>query len=273
MRPALLTGRRAVNLPIMSRFDGNLPLAYTAGGASVRTVIDRSGAEVPRHAHDWPLLSLFVLGSYRNETELGTTTFEGPSAILYRAGACHSNVIGRTGFEQIEIEFDPSWVGSQVMPDAPVTQWVNGRGASAMLQLIEAVRKRPDEQRLREEIQRFLSNSVCAPMPPRPRWADKIEQLLRTDPRRSIKSLAAQEGCHPAWLGRAYARTAGENLSTAAARFRVTRAAHLLRETDQSAAEISLDAGFCDQSHMIRTFRTILGRSPNAVRGDRRLFR
>lgn len=257
----------------MSRFDGSLPLAYTAGGASIRTVIDRSGTEVPRHAHDWPLLSLFILGGYRNESDIGTTTIEGPSAILYRAGACHSNEIGKTGFEQIEIEFDPCWLGWQIMPDAPVTQWVNGSRASAILQLVKVVRQRPDEHRLREEILGFLSNSACEATPARPRWAARVERLLRTEPTRSIKSLAAQEGLHPAWLGRAYARTAGESLSTTAARFRVERAAHLLRETDQSAAEISLDAGFCDQSHMIRTFRSMLGRSPNAVRGERRFFR
>ena len=33
------------------------------------------------------------------------------------------------------------------------------------------------------------------------------------------------------------------------------------------------EAGFCDQSHMSRVFRRVLGRSPSAVRDDRREFR
>jgi transcriptional regulator GlxA family with amidase domain len=62
-------------------------------------------------------------------------------------------------------------------------------------------------------------------------------------------------------------------LQETAARFRIERAARLLRETDESYASIAADAGFCDQSHMNRTFRRLLGRAPSAVRGDRLLLR
>lgn len=257
----------------MSGYDDSLGTAFESGGVSVRTVIDRSQTVVPSHAHDWPVLSLFVLGSYRNETEAGTATISGPSAILYRAGAHHSNQIGKRGFEQIEIEFDPAWVGRHFLPDAAVTQWINGRGAPALRHLVAAVRRHPDESRLRENLQCFLFEAVSAPMPTRPHWADRVEGLLRTDPTQPIKALACRAGLHPAWVGSAYAHATGESLSAAAARFRVERAAHLLRESDQSAAGIALEAGFYDQSHMIRTFKVLLGRSPTAVRGDRRLFR
>jgi AraC family transcriptional regulator len=59
----------------------------------------------------------------------------------------------------------------------------------------------------------------------------------------------------------------------AAARFRIECAARLLRETEQPAACIAVEAGFCDQSHMHRTFRRLLGRLPSEVRGDRSNFR
>lgn len=58
-----------------------------------------------------------------------------------------------------------------------------------------------------------------------------------------------------------------------AARFRVERAARLLRETDHACAYIAHEAGFCDQSHMNRTFRRLLGRAPSEVRDDRGAFR
>ncbi|HLW73800.1 MAG TPA: helix-turn-helix domain-containing protein, partial [Gammaproteobacteria bacterium] len=82
-----------------------------------------------------------------------------------------------------------------------------------------------------------------------------------------------EAGLHPSWLGTAYRRAAGEGLMDAAARFRVEHAARLLRETDAALACIAMEAGFCDQSHMIRTFRRVLGRLPSAVREDRRQFR
>jgi AraC-like DNA-binding protein len=46
-----------------------------------------------------------------------------------------------------------------------------------------------------------------------------------------------------------------------------------LRETDKTGADVAQEAGFCDQSHMNRTFRRLLGRLPSAVRNDRANFR
>jgi AraC family transcriptional regulator len=80
-------------------------------------------------------------------------------------------------------------------------------------------------------------------------------------------------GRSPAWIGPAYRSLIGEGLQEVAARGRVERAAQLLRESDEPLSTIALEAGFCDQSHMNRTFRRVLGRLPTAVREDRRLFR
>ena len=65
----------------------------------------------------------------------------------------------------------------------------------------------------------------------------------------------------------------GEGMQETLARFRVERAARLLRETQQPCISIALESGFCDQSHMDRTIRRVLGRSPIEVREDRNGFR
>jgi AraC family transcriptional regulator len=70
---------------------------------------------------------------------------------------------------------------------------------------------------------------------------------------------------HPSWLGSACRQATGEGLLEAAAHFRLERAAKLLRETDQSCASVALEAAFCDQSHMNRIFRWMVG--PCAVGG------
>lgn len=126
-------------------------------GATVKRVVDRSRSCVPEHAHDWPVLSVFVIGSFLNETEIGPRLIGAPSAIFYRAGAAHRNTVGPEGFEQIEIEFDPAWLGEASLPGTCIS--------------------------------------------------------------------------------------------------------------------IALESGFCDQSHMNRTFRRVLGRSPLEVREDRHAFR
>jgi AraC-like DNA-binding protein len=201
-------------------------------GASFRKVIDRSYACVPEHAHEWPVLSLFVIGSYLNETEVGENFISGPSAVFYRAGARHRNTTAAVGFEQIEIEFDPSWLGRRLFPPLPVMLWVGGRVGREARYLAHACQTEASENHLRATLQRFLEGASREPK-----------------------------------------RAPGEGLQESAARFRVERATRLLRETDQPFSCIALEAGFCDQSHMNRTFRRVLGRSPAAVRQERRDFR
>ncbi|MBV8144919.1 MAG: helix-turn-helix transcriptional regulator [Gammaproteobacteria bacterium] len=242
-------------------------------GARIRRVIDRSHACVPEHAHDWPLLSLFVMGSYLNHTELGQRFICGPSAVFYRAGAAHRNATAAVGFEQIEIEFDPSWLGSPLLPDRPVTLWTGGAAARQARTLARVCGTDPSEQHLRAAIRQLLevAHRQAAPRPPE--WMDAIARRLREDARLRIGELALQARRHPSWLGSAYRHATGEAVQETAARLRVESATHLLRETGQPLSSIALDAGFCDQSHMNRSFRRVLGRSPATVRLERREFR
>jgi AraC family transcriptional regulator len=241
-------------------------------GACVRRVIDRSHACVPEHAHDWPVLSLFVIGSYLNETEVGKKIISGPSAVLYRAGAAHRNTTEAVGFEQIEIEFDPNWLG-RPLPTLPVTQWVGGRAGRETRYLLHACEAATSESHLRAALQRFLEVASRQPKCEPASWIGAINRRLREDTTLNISDLAREVSRHPSWVGSAYKHATGEGLQETAARFRVERATRLLRETVQPSASIAIDAGFCDQSHMIRTFRRVLGRSPAAVREERWSFR
>jgi AraC-like DNA-binding protein len=242
-------------------------------GVSVTRVIDRAGARVDEHAHDWPVLSLYVLGSYANHTELGEAVISGPSAILYRAGAAHRNAIGRSGFEQVEIEFDPAWLGRDVrLPDMPVSRWYGARAAVAVKTLARAATVTSAEK-LRVALNAFLGSMAEAPDQAPSAWVGAAMMRLRQDPALRVQDLSREFGLHPSWLGTAFRRATGEGVLDVTARLRVEAAARLLRETDEGCAGIALEAGFCDQSHMTRTMLRVLGRTPSAVRSDRAAFR
>ena len=242
-------------------------ILHSSSGVRVRRVVDHSHGLVAEHAHDWPVLSLFVLGGYRNETELGEVGIAGPSAMLYRAGAAHQNHIGPQGFEQLEIEFDPDWLGRQLLPTIPVTRWLGGWAGHRVRGLARACHG-SSAMALRDALGDFIAAAEQEPTLSRAEWTSEAEQRLRADPGLSVRDLAREMELHPVWLGSAYRRATGEPPSHAAARFRVERAARLLRETDEPPVQIAHDAGFCDQSHMIRTFRRVIGRLPSAVRAD-----
>ncbi|MEZ5920077.1 MAG: helix-turn-helix transcriptional regulator [Parvularculaceae bacterium] len=242
-------------------------------GVSIRRVIDHSGTSVPEHAHDWPLLSLYVLGGYRNRTELGAVEITGPSAVLYRSGAAHLNSVGSAGFEQIEIEFDPSSVGSELLPDAPVTHWLDGEMAKAARMFAFTCMKDTTEDDLLHSVRAYLEAGRKAKRASRPVWLAHAIERIRSDPAIRVQSIARELCLHPSAFGTAFQRATGEGVLEFAARLRVQFAARLLRETDRSFVDVSLSAGFCDQSHMNRSMKRVLGRTPLAIRREREAFR
>ena len=73
----------------------------------------------------------------------------------------------------------------------------------------------------------------------------------------------------PTHLARAFRRHFGDTPGTYLRRLRVERAARAIEDGDASLAEIAADAGFTDQSHMGRAFRSVKGTSPARWRAAR----
>jgi AraC family transcriptional regulator len=248
-------------------------LLHEFTGAVVSRTIDRSHAQVPEHAHDWPMLSLFVLGAYSNRSEAGERYVCGPSAVLYGAGARHANTVAADGFEQIEIEFDPKWLRFSGLPLVPVAHMTGGRIGAATRAMVRTCGEALEENGFATALRRFLTIAGAHSRGSRPAWVDRVTRRLRQDLALSVNDLAREVDRHPSWLGTAYRGAVGEGILETAARLRVEHAARLLRETELSYCEIANDAGFCDQSHMYRSFRRVLDRLPSAVRNERSGFR
>jgi AraC-like DNA-binding protein len=242
-------------------------------GAYIRRVIDRSRVQVPEHVHDWPVLSLFVMGSYLNEIEIGERFISGPSAVFYRAGAAHRNTSGMVGFEQIEIEFDPAWAGRPWLPSVPALRWIGGPTGADVRHLVQTCERESSEDRLRLALQQFLESAALQSQREPAHWVGTITRRLQESTGLKVSQLAGEVGRHPSWTGSVYRDATGESVQETAARLRVERATCLLRETDQSCASIAFEAGFCDQSHMNRTFRRVLGRPPTTIRRESLDFR
>jgi AraC family transcriptional regulator len=247
-----------------------MSIVHRFAGAVVRRTIDPSRARVAEHAHDWPTLSLYVMGDYRNVTEYGEHAVAGPSFVFYAKGAIHRNEIGVSGFEQLEVEFDPDWLGQSGLPREPVLLRIGGGSGARARQLVAACSTALPEEYLRDAMRGLLSAAEDARAPS---WIGRVDAALRVDPSYRIGELARDVGVSPAWIGPAYRRWTGQSIKQTVARLRVEHAARLLRESDRSMSQIAREADFCDQSHMNRLFRRVLGRPPTTVRAERLGFR
>jgi AraC-like DNA-binding protein len=80
--------------------------------------------------------------------------------------------------------------------------------------------------------------------------------------------LARRAGLPPHRLARLLKRFFGLTPSQFIARARITAAARLLRETEQSVAAVALACGFYDHSAFTRAFRQFTGTTPSQYRGS-----
>jgi AraC-like DNA-binding protein len=239
-----------------------------SSGAIAFRITDAAQARIDEHAHDWPVLSLYVSGGLSNVTEAGETTLCGPSAVLYGAGAAHANVVGAHGFEQIQIEFDPGWLRLDYPLDlAGPHHWIGGSVGFAARDL--ATRwmsgQFPDAE-LSRATSSFLMGAFRRAKPVTPAWLGHVCEKLAAEKPPSTTELAAELGLNPHWLRQAYRAAVGEGMGETVRRRKVEAATNLLRSTALPAAEIAAAVGFSDQSHMIRCFTAVMGRSPRDVR-------
>jgi transcriptional regulator GlxA family with amidase domain len=102
----------------------------------------------------------------------------------------------------------------------------------------------------------------CSSTPP---WLERAEDVLRCrfrDPLR-VSSVANEVGVHPVHLARVFRAKHGVTLGTFVRQLRLQWAAEQLVKSDLSLATVALRAGFADQSHFGRLFKSSMGVTPH----------
>jgi AraC-like DNA-binding protein len=111
------------------------------------------------------------------------------------------------------------------------------------------------------------------PGPP-PGWLRHVRQALNdrhSERELRIADLASAVGVDPAHLARTFRGHYGMTAGAYLREIRVQRAADALTRSSVPLSQIALDAGFADQSHFTRLFRTAYGVTPQRWRALRSL--
>jgi AraC family transcriptional regulator len=85
-----------------------------------------------------------------------------------------------------------------------------------------------------------------------------------------LAEVAREAGVHPVYFARAFRAQTGLPVGAYLRKLRVDRAAERLASTNLRIADIALEAGFSDQSHLTRVFRALTGMTPATYRQRRR---
>jgi AraC family transcriptional regulator len=248
-------------------------LARSAGAIANLTVLG-AGRFVPEHVHANPYLALHVLGGYRECDEAGEATIDGPAAIYFPAGSAHEMAIGPQGLVTVIVEFDSDRLGRALGGSGVLRRsrrWIGGEVGRRASRLARAWLSPEPDERCFAMTEAFLASALRQASDRRaPAWLEEAEALVAAqDGAWRADALAARCGVSRPWLVRAYRQWCGEGLGEALRRRRVATAAMLLESADTPLAEVAVQAGFCDQSHMNRAFLLHMGRTPGAVRAAR----
>src|SRR5690606_20103890 len=139
-------------------------------GARLARVMHPPRQRIAPHGHDWPVLTLYRIGGYREVGEAGEIEFDGPSVVFQPAGAAHADEIGAMGLETLSVMFDPAWLGADARKLLPRrTWWGPGGTAAAASRQLAALWLNPDasERELGAATSRFLLGLFTATSPPR----------------------------------------------------------------------------------------------------------
>ncbi|MFL6829004.1 MAG: helix-turn-helix domain-containing protein [Sphingomicrobium sp.] len=239
-------------------------------GARALRIVHPEAQIIDEHRHDWPYIGLFTAGRYRERYDGGEAEMAGPCAVFHPAGRPHADLVGDEGLETLTVEFDFDWLrhhGFEGHFDRS-RLWQGGAIAAAARRLAQTLgNARSSEAEIGRATSAFLQFAMTTEDRAAPQWVDEARRIVRAETTSTIE-LARRLSLHPAWLARAYRLAAGEGLHETSRRVRVERACRLIRLSGVALAEAAVAAGFCDQSHMSRCFRAVLGRTPLQVRRE-----
>jgi AraC-like DNA-binding protein len=96
----------------------------------------------------------------------------------------------------------------------------------------------------------------------------RVREFIEANVTRKIRidTLASMAGLSKEHFSRVFKQTFGSAPHRYVLGLRVALAANLIRTTERALADVSLEAGFADQSHLTRTFAKLMGDTPSNFR-------
>jgi AraC family transcriptional regulator len=228
------------------------------------------------HSHERSMISLVISGQIEEGCRSAAERF-GPGAVSIKPrDVDHSNAVGRVGMSGLAITRNDD--DSQLMDDwtAGVSRyrWLTGGPVvRAVFDIYTTLRepKGPDRALALDERLALMIGELGRPAPTpafAPRWLLAVRDRLHALAEGAVPGARMAEfaGVHPVYLARAFRRHFGCCMSKYVQRLRVRRAAQLLQDRSLPAARIAQTAGFADEAHLCRVFKTEFGLTPGRYR-------
>ncbi|HLK66332.1 MAG TPA: AraC family transcriptional regulator [Bryobacteraceae bacterium] len=257
------------------QYFGAISRKTDCAGAILSQVVHTSGRKLPRHQHQLGYLSLLLAGTYVEQCGRQTLEYSPFNVGCHPAALDHRDEIGSGGAHFFCIEFREDLIRSARDFGSPEmsSPCLGDPHAAALAARLFCAHWRsslsdlPAEALVYELLGCYMRARVPNEARP-PAWLRQAIELVRAESSRPLRfaEIARRVGVHPVHLARVYRKLHRESLGDLLQRIRIQHAMRLLHGEFASMAHVGVAAGFADQSHFIRVFRSHTGTTPGAFR-------
>lgn len=224
-----------------------------------------SGFKLSDHSHeDWHVC-VVLDGAFCERVERSELVCEPGSVRLSRPGALHEIEFARSGGECLLIEAaGPFWNRILARPLKVGGQHVFGNSPINALAAIDV----DEREKAPKELSWMTGILLAIHGAPETEtaWTEEARWQIESRPDRSLEAIARSFGVNREAFARIFRQTYGYRPQEHRMLLRVHTAMERLRFTDQRLAELAMDCGFTDQSHMTNVFRVVAGVTPASLR-------
>jgi AraC-like DNA-binding protein len=233
------------------------------------------GFRAPRHEHERAHFGVLLAGSLEASDRGYAMTYRRMLHVFHPAGIVHVVRAGEAGARVLTLELSEAWErridGLGRLPDAPVAL-APEHGHSIARRLLGELRA-PEPCSIL--VLESLALELLAAALRVPRESDEPQGALHAAIERvrdglgqplRLREVAEHVGIHPARLTALFRVHTGLGFGDYVRELRVQLVLERLRDPDEPLANVALAAGFADQAHCTRIFKTATGWTPGRYR-------
>ena len=255
---------------------GRLLSERAVSGLRLTDGIYFANTKVPNHSHEYAVFCIALKGACRELFAGRVRQYEALSVQYLPTYQCHTLDFSLTDTRAFSIDVNRNWLERareySLKLDISIHSH-NGLLAALMMKLYREFRQIDSASQLAiEGLTLELLAEVSRHQGSRdkqaPQWLERAIEMLRERFAEglTLSEVAMTVGVHPVHLAREFRRFKHCTIGEYVRQLRIKHACHQLHKPEEPLAAIAAGAGFSDQSHFCRTFKRLVGMTPNEYR-------
>ncbi len=243
-------------------------------GFIVTDTVHAPNMSLPMHAHENAGLAFVLSGSFREVAGPSVRQCRAETLVIRPPRDPHEDLYGERGAHSLLIEVTPSRLqslaaafDSAALIDSSAVA-VKLRRVHDEMRLADAFSSLAIEGLLLESFAELARMRTASAGPRVPRWLAAARDYVREHfvDGITLSDVARHVSVHPMHLARSFRSCFGASVGEYLRSTRIEQATRLIATTSRSLADIALEMGYSDQSHLTREFRRVHGTGPGAYR-------